>query len=111
MLQTTPSPAEISAANVAFDKANNPFYHSKRFEIQIHRGLDRQNVYLPTWQLVEMVLRSVKPEDRNAPELVIVSDNRDTYGRVLRWEKCWYGYETTLRRGAAVGEVPRGWAA
>lgn len=110
-MQKTLSPAEMSAANVEWMKANNPMLHARRFEIQLHRGLDRQNVYLPTWQLVEMVLRTVKPEERNAPDCVVVCDNRDTCIQVLRWEKCWYGYETTLRRGAAVGEVPRGWAA
>jgi hypothetical protein len=110
MALNNPTPADIAAANVAYDKANNPFYHQRRFEIQIHRGDDRQNLYFPRWEVVELVLKTIRPGQRNSPDRVIVSDNRDTYSRVLEWDRCWYGYETRVRRGAAIGEEPRGWA-
>lgn len=109
MAVLSPTPAEISARNVAWMKANNPFYHQKRFEIQLHRGDSRQNFYFPTWDLVKIVLgtSAVKADDPKRPDRVIVSDNRDTCIRVLEWEKSWYGYETRVRRGAAVGIEPR----
>ena len=109
----TPTAAEIAAGNVAWDKANNAFYHARRFEIQLHHGLDRRNLYCPTWELVQIILgtKAFNADDPKRPDHVIVCDNRDTCVQVLRWEKCWYGYRTTVRRGAAVGEIPRGWAA
>lgn len=112
MTLNVPTPAEISAGNVAWMKANNPFYHQRRFEIQIHRGDDRHNLYFPTWELVKLVLNTslVKADDPKRPDRVIVSDNRDTCIRVLEWEKSWYGYETRVCRGAAVGIEPRGWS-
>lgn len=111
MALNTQTPAEIADRNVAWMKANNPFYHQRRFEIQLHKGGNRQNFYFPSWELVQLVLAAkVKPEDRNCPDRVIVSDGRDTCVRVLEWEKCWYGYKTLVRRGAAVGVEPRGWA-
>lgn len=113
MALNQPTPAEIAAGNVAYNKAVNPFYHQKRFEIQIHAGEDRRNLYFPTWGLVDLVLKT-KPfaaDNSKRPDRIVVCDNRDTCIQVLKWEKSWYGYETTLRRGAAVGEVPRGWAA
>lgn len=110
-LKQTKTPAEISARNVAYDKTNNPHYHTRRFEIQIHTGDERRNFYFPRWEIVELVLKTIKPDARNAPDRVIVSDGRDTCIRVLEWEKCWYGYQTRVRRGAAVGDIPRGWAA
>lgn len=111
MALNTPTPAQISDRNVAWMKANNPFYHARRFEIQLHKDGNRQNFYFPSWELVQIVLAAtVKPDDRNCPDRVIVSDGRDTCIRVLEWEKCWYGYKTLVRRGAAVGVEPRGWA-
>jgi hypothetical protein len=112
MAVSTPTPAEITDRNIAYDKANNPFYHQKRFEIQVHKNGERENIYLPTWQLVAIVLSTKKfnADDPKRPDRVIVSDNRDTYSRVLEWDRCWYGYETRLRRGAASGDEPRGWA-
>lgn len=107
----TPTPAESAASNVAYDKANNPRYHTRRFEIQLHHGEDRRNVYLPTWELVQMVLRTVKADDPKRPDHVVVCDGRDTCIQVLRWEKSWYGYRTMLCRGAAVGDEPRGFEA
>ena len=108
MALNNPTPADIAAGNVAYDKAMNPRYHQRRFEIQLHTGEDRRNLYFPRWEVVELVLKTIKPSDRNSPSRVIVSDGRDTCIRVLEWERCWYGYETRLRRGAAVGEEPRG---
>jgi hypothetical protein len=110
MALNNPTPAEIAASNVAYDKANNPFYHDRRFEIQVHRGENRTNIYLPTWQLVAIVLstKQFDGDDPKRPDRVIVSDNRDTCSRVLEFEKSWYGYETRLCRGAARGEEPRG---
>ena len=107
MAVNAPTPAEITDRNVAWMKANNPFYHERRFEIQLHRGDDRQNLYFPRWEVVELVLKTIKPEDRLSPDRVIVSDNRDTCIRVLEWERCWYGYKTRVRRGMAIGEEPR----
>lgn len=109
MALNLPTPAEIADRNVAWMKANNPFFHQRRFEIQIHRGDDRQNLYFPTWDLVALVLKTKQfaAEDSKRPDRVIVSDNRDTYGRVLEWEKNWYGYQTRLRRGAAIGQEPK----
>jgi hypothetical protein len=112
MALNLPTPADITDRNVAWMKANNPFYHQKRFEIQLHHGDNRRNLYFPTWNLVKIVLGTsiVRADDPNRPDHVIVSDGRDTCIRVLEWEKCWYGYETRVRRGAAVGDEPRGWA-
>jgi hypothetical protein len=112
MALNNPTPAEIAAGSVAYDKAMNPFYHRKRFEIQVHEGDNRRNLYFPTWELVKLVLGTslVKADDPKRPDRIIVSDNRDTCIRVLEWEKSWYGYETRVRRGAAVGVEPRGWA-
>jgi hypothetical protein len=103
------TPMEVTANNLAYNEANNPFLHAKRFEIQIHRGNDRQNHYLPRWEIVEMVLgtKAFSAADPKRPDMVLVCDNRDTCIQVLRWEKSWYGYATTLRRGAALGEEPR----
>lgn len=109
MALNNPTPADIAAGNVAFDKAMNPFYHQKRFEIQIHNGDDRRNLYFPRWEAVQLVLNTIKPADRNSPDRVIVSDGRDTCIRVLEWERCWYGYATRVRRGAALGVEPSGW--
>lgn len=97
------TPMEIAADNVARMNAMNPFLHAKRFEIQIHKGDDRRNIYLPTWELVQLVLntKAFKADDPNRPDMVLVGDNRDTCVFVLRWEKSWYGYATTLRRGVA----------
>lgn len=109
MAVLTHTPAEIANRNVEWMKANNPFYHQKRFEIQLHdKNGNRQNFYFPSWALVKLVLAAkVKPDDRDAPERVIVSDNRDTCIRVLEWEKSWYGYKTLVCRGAARGIEPR----
>jgi hypothetical protein len=109
-MRSSPTPSEISAGNVAYDKAVNPFYHQKRFEIQVHRGEDRTNLYFPTWQLVAIVLatKQFSASDPHRPDKVIVSDGRDTCIRVLEWERSWYGYETRVRRGAAIGQEPRG---
>lgn len=104
-----PTPAEIAERNIAYNKVNNPFYHQRRFEIQLHHGAERRNLYFPTWDLVKIVLGTsiVKADDPRRPDRVIVSDGRDTCVRVLEWEKCWYGYETRVRRGVAVGDEPR----
>jgi hypothetical protein len=107
MALNLPTPAEIADRNVAYNKANNPFYHQKRFEIQIHKGEDRRNLYFPRWGVVELVLKTIKPDDRHSPDRVIVSDGRDTCVRVLEWERCWYGYKTRVRRGVAIGQEPR----
>lgn len=111
MALNIPTPAEITERNIAYNKANNPFYHQRRFEIQLHdKAGNRQNFYFPSWVLVKFVLASkVKADDPSRPVRVIVSDNRDTYSRVLEWEKSWYGYETRVCRGAARGIEPRGW--
>jgi hypothetical protein len=109
MALNNPTPADIAARNVAYGKAMNPFYHQKRFEIQLHTGDTRRNLYFPRWEVVDLVLKTIKPDDRHGPDRVIVSDNRDTCIRVLEWERCWYGYRTRVRRGAAVGVEPRGW--
>lgn len=110
MALNNPTPAEIANRNVEWMKANNPFYHQRRFEIQLHHGDNRTNFYFPSWTLVKLVLAAkVKPEERGCPDRVIVSDNRDTYSRVLEWEKSWYGYKTLICRGAARGIEPRGW--
>jgi hypothetical protein len=113
MALNNPTPADIAASNIAYDKAVNPFYHQKRFEIQIHKGDDRQNLYFPRWEVVELVLKTkaFDAADPKRPDRVIVSDGRDTCIRVLEWERCWYGYETRVRRGAAVGDEPRGFEA
>lgn len=111
MTLSIPTPAEITEQHIAWWRVNSPAYHARRFEIQVHRGDNRQNFYFPTWELVQIVLKTFKPEKRDAPDRVIVSDGRDTCIRVLEWEKCWYGYRTRLRRGMAVGEIPRGWEA
>lgn len=110
MALNNPTPAEIAAGNVAYDKAMNPFYHQRRFEIQLHNGDDRRNLYFPRWEVVELVLKTIKADDRHRPDRVVVCDNRDTCIQVLKWEKSWYGYETRLCRGAARGEEPRGWS-
>lgn len=104
MSATQLTPMEVAAKNLAYNEANNPFLHAKRFEIQIHRQGDRQNLYFPTWELVQLVLgtKAFKADDPKRPDMVLVCDNRDTCIQVLRWEKSWYGYETTLRRGAAL---------
>lgn len=104
------SPADVAEQRIAWWRANSPSYHARRFEIQVHSGNARQNFYFPTWDLVLLVLKTFKPEARNAPDRIIVSDGRDTCIRVLELEKCWYGYRTCVRRGAAVGEIPRGWS-
>lgn len=98
------TPMEVTADNIAYNLANNPFLHSKRFEIQIHRGNDRQNLYFPTWELVKLVLgtKAFNAADPKRPDTVLVCDNRDTCIQVLRWEKSWCGYATTLRRGVAL---------
>lgn len=107
MALNLPTPAEITDRNIAYNKANNPSYHQRRFEIQLHKGDERRNLYFPRWEVVERVLKTIKPEDRNGPDRVIVSDGRDTCVRVLEWERCWYGYKTRVRRGVAIGEEPR----
>jgi hypothetical protein len=109
MALSNPTAAEIACRNITYDKANNPFYHQRRFEIQLHKGDERRNFYFPRWEVVELVLKTIKPEDRKGPDRVIVSDGRDTCIRVLEWEKCWYGYRTRLCRGAACGIEPGGW--
>lgn len=105
MAQTILTPMEVTANNLAYNEANNPFLHAKRFEIQIHRGNDRHNLYFPTWGLVRLVLgtNAFSAADPKRPDTVLVCDNRDTCIQVLRWEKSWYGYATTVRRGAALG--------
>lgn len=109
MALNLPTPAEIAERNIAYNKANNPFYHQKRFEIQIHKNGERENLYFPTWQLVAIVLSTKRfnGDDPKRPDRVIVSDNRDTYSRVLEFERSWYGYKTLLCRGAARCEEPR----
>jgi hypothetical protein len=109
MALNLPTAADIAESNISYDRANNPFYHQKRFEIQVHKDGERENLYLPTWQLVTIVLSTKRfnGDDPKRPDRVIVSDNRDTYSRVLEFEKSWYGYETLLCRGAARGIEPK----